>query len=166
MRKLPSVWSIVSIDNVCWAIITAAPMVLFVGLMVKLTGTIPGGRGKPDVPVDADVASKVLASAVALILFLALIVARRVARVRGLFDEGREVEAGVRTVKHVRGGAKLKLEFELNGIPYNVSFGFQRWSRTPEFSEGTRIPVLVDPTNPKRAIPLALYAGPSAVDRN
>jgi hypothetical protein len=158
MRKLPSVWSIVSTDNVCWAMTTSAPLVLFLGLMVKLTGTMPGGRGKPDIPVDPDVATMVLASAVALILFLGAIVARRVARVRGVFDEGREVEARVRKVKYVRGGAKLQLEFELNGIPYNVRFGFQRWPRTPAFSEGTRIPVLVDPTNPKRAIPLALYA--------
>ena len=29
-------------------------------------------------------------------------------------------------------------------------------------SEGTRISVLVDPVNPKRAIPLALYADPGA----
>ena len=38
-----------------------------------------------------------------------------------------------------------------------------RSSRTPAFSEGTRISVLVDPVNPKRAIPLALYADPGAV---
>ena len=163
MHKLPSPWSIIGTDNASWGIISAAAMVLFVGLMVKLTGTIPGRRGGPDRPVDPEVASMVLACAVGLILFLSAIVALRVGRVRSLFDRGREVEAGVRKVTYFRGGArqKLELEFELSGIPYKVSFFFLRSSRTPAFSEGTRIPVLVDPANPKRAIPLALYGDPS-----
>jgi hypothetical protein len=102
----------------------------------------------------------VLAGGVALILFLSAIVALRVARVRSLFEGGREVEASVRQVKYFRGARqKLELEFELYGIPYKASSAFMRSSRTPVFSEGTRIPVLVDPANPKRAIPLALYAG-------
>src|SRR5262245_22716489 len=121
MRKLPSLWSIISTDNACWGIATSAPMVLFIALMIKLTGTMPGGRGKPDRPVSPEVASTVLACAVALILFLSAIVARRVARIRGLFDEGREVEASVRKVKRFRGGAKLKFEFELEGILHTVS---------------------------------------------
>jgi hypothetical protein len=106
----------------------------------------------------------VLACAVALILFLSAIVARRVARIRSLFDGGREVEASVQKVTYFRGGArqKLELEFDLDGIPYKVSFFFLRSSRTPAFSEGTRISVLVDPVNPKRAIPLALYGDPGA----
>jgi hypothetical protein len=113
--------------------------------------------------VDPGVASMVLACAVALILFLSAIVALRVARIRSLFDGGREVEASVRTVKRrLRGGTTLKLEYELDGIPYKVSFAFLRSSRTPAFSEGTPIPVLVDPANPKRAIPLALYGDPGA----
>ena len=158
MRKLPSAWSIIWTDRACSGIATTAPMIFLIALLIKLTGTIPGGRGKPDVPVDPAIASMVLAFAVALILFLAAIVALRVARVRRLFDEGREVEASVRKVARLRGGTKLKLEFELEGIPYTRTFAFQRWWRTPEFSEGTRIPVLVDPDHPKRAIPLAFYA--------
>jgi hypothetical protein len=86
MRKLPSSWSIICTDNVCWAITTSAPLVLFIGLAVKITGTVPG----------------------------------------------------------------------------RVNFAFLRSSRTPRFSEGTQIPVLVDPANPKRVIPLELYAGPGA----
>jgi hypothetical protein len=69
-------------------------------------------------------------------------------------------------VKRFRGGSTLKLEFELNGILYKASSTFQRWLRTPEFSEGTRVPVLVDPMNPKRAIPRALYDDPDAVQRS
>jgi hypothetical protein len=158
MRKLPSPWSIIWTDNACWAITTSAPMVLFIALMIKLTGTIPGRRGGPDTPVDPEVASMVLACGVALILVLSAIVAQRVARIRRLFDGGRRVEASVLEVKHFRGArTRLKLEFVLDGIPQKVSSTFLRSSRTPAFSEGTRIPVLVDPVNPKRAIPLALY---------
>src|SRR5262245_696456 len=161
MRKLPSAWSIICIDNACWAMLTSAPMVLFVARMRKVAGTMPGRRGGPDVPVDPGVASLVLACGVALILFLSAIVAMRVARIRSLIDEGREVEASVRKVNYFRGARqKLELEFELDSIPYKVRFTFLRSSKTPEFSEGTRIPVLVDPVNPKRAVPLALYAGP------
>ena len=89
--------------------------------------------------------------------------ARRVARVRNLFDAGREIEAIVRKVKRVRGGNRLKLGFEMHGIRYEVKSAFLRWSKTPTFSEGTRIPVLVDPAHPKRAVPLALYADPGVV---
>jgi hypothetical protein len=160
MRKLPSRWSIIWTNNASCGITTGAAFVLFIGLMVKLTGTIPGRRGGPDIPVDPGVASMVLACAVALSLFLSAIVARRVARVRSLFDGGREVEASVRTVKRLRGGTKLKLEYELDGIQYKVSFAFLRSSSTPAFSEGKRIPVLVDPATPKRVIPLALYGDP------
>src|SRR5262245_19673106 len=122
MRKLPSPWSIIWTDNACCGMITSASFVIFIGLMVKLTGTLPGRRGGPDIPVDPEVASMVLACAAALSLFLSAIVALRVARVRSLFDGGREVEADVRTVKRLRGGTKLKLEFALDGIPYKVTF--------------------------------------------
>ena len=162
MRKLPSPWSIIWTDNACCWITTIAPMVFLMALVIKITGTMPGGRGRPDTPVDPEVASMVLACAVALILFLSAIVARRVARIRSLFDGGREIEASVRKVKRYRGGATLKLEFELDGFPYKVSSAFRCWWRTPAFSEGTRISVLVDPVNPKRVIPLALYADPGA----
>jgi hypothetical protein len=162
MRKLPSPWSIIWTNNASCGITTGAGFVLFIGLMVKLTGTIPGRRGGPDIPVDPGVASMVFACAVALSLFLSAIVAMRVARTRSLFDGGREVEATVRTVKPLRGGTKLKLEYELDGIPYKVSFAFLRSSSTPAFGEGKRIPVLVDPASPKRVIPLALYGDPVA----
>jgi len=160
MRKLPSPWKIISTDTACWRIATIAPMVLLIALAMKLTGTAPGGRGKPDRSVEPEVASMVLAGAVALILFLSAIVALRVTRSRSLFEGGREVEASVRKVKRFRGGLTLELEFELDGIPYKVSSTFVRWWRTPEFREGTRIPVQVDPMSPKRAIPLALYVDP------
>jgi hypothetical protein len=165
MHKPPSAWSIISIDNACWAMITSAPMVLLIALLIKLTGTMPGRRGGPDIPVDPEVASMVLAGAVALVLLLARIVALRVRRIQGLFERGHEVEASVAKVTYVRGGMKLVLEFELHGTPYEVRCSFVRWPRTPAFSEGTRTPVLVDPENPKRAIPLALYGDPRAAQR-
>jgi hypothetical protein len=158
MHKLPSPWSIIWTDNACWGITTSTPMVLLVALAIKLTGTVPGRRGGPDTPVDPEVASMVLACAVALVLLLAGIVALRVRRIQSLFERGREVEASVRKVTYFRGGVKLRLQLELHGIPYEVRSSFVRWPRTPTFSQGTRIPVLVDPENPKRAIPLALYA--------
>ena len=162
MRKLPSTWSIVWTDNACYQITSMAAVVFLVTLMIKLTGTLPGGRGKPDIPLDPEVASLILAYAVAGILFLSAIVARRVARIRSLFDRGLEIEASVRTVKRLRGGTTLKLELQYAGITYRVRTTFQCGSRTPSFDEGTRIPVLVDPLDPRRAIPLALYADPGA----
>jgi len=164
MRKLPSAWSIVWTDNVCCAISSSAPMILFIGLAIKLTGTIPGQRGKPDIPLEPQVASMVLAGAVALILLLAAIVVRRVAWTRGLFDRGREVEASVRKVSRYRGGATLALEFELDGMAYKAQSAFRCWWNPPVFSEGMRIQVMVDPVNPKRAIPLALYGLPGATE--
>jgi hypothetical protein len=166
MHKRPSPWSVLWTDYVCCSIATAAPMVFLLALAIKLTGTIPGSRGRPDTPVEPEVASMVLACAVALSLFVAAIVALRVARIRSLFDEGREVEATVRKVAYVRSarGAsrqKLELEFELHGIPHVVSFTFLRTSKTPAFSEGARISVLVDPANPKRVVPLTLYGDPA-----
>jgi len=104
----------------------------------------------------------VLACAVIAIVFLWSIVAQRVARIRGLFDGGREVGASVRKVKRYRTGTKLTLEFEVNGIPYKVNFAFQRSFQTPQFEEGMRITVLVDPAHPKRVIPLSLYGDPAA----
>jgi len=71
----------------------------------------------------------------------------------------------VRKVKRYRGGTTLKLELQHAGITYRVSTTFQRWWRTPSFEEGRRISVLVDPLNPRRAIPLALYAEPGADPR-
>ncbi|MCI0631606.1 MAG: hypothetical protein L0Y44_13230 [Phycisphaerales bacterium] len=103
MRKLPSPWSIIWSDNACCGMVTTAPLVLFIGLAIKLTGTVPGRRGGPDRPVDPDVATLVLACAVGLILLLSAIVARRVARIRRLFDGGREVEASVRKLTVERG---------------------------------------------------------------
>src|SRR5262245_51276379 len=162
MRRLPSTWSIVWTDNACYQITSIAAVVFVVALLIKLTGTLPGGRGKPDIPLDPESASRILAYAVAGILFLAAIVARRVARIRSLFDRGLEIEATVRKVKRFRGGATLKLELQHAGITYRLSSAFQRGSRTPSFDEGARISVLVDPLNPRRAVPLALYADADA----
>ena len=162
MRKLPSIWSIVGTDSACWQITSIAAVVFFVALMIKLTGTLPGGRGKPDVPVDPAFASLILAYALAGIVFLSAIVVRRVARIRSLFDRGLEIEATVRRVKRMRGGTTLKLEIEHAGITYSVRSSFQRGWRTPEFDEGSRISVLVDPLDPRRAVPLALYADPAS----
>jgi len=62
----------------------------------------------------------------------------------------------------LRGAATLELELQHAGITYRVRTAFQRGSTTPRFDEGTRISVLVDPLNPKRAIPLARYEEPGA----
>lgn len=123
MRALPSPWSIIKTDNVCWAILTSAPLVLFMGLMIKFTGTMPGRRGGPDVPLDP------------------------------------AVEATVRKVSYFRGArTQLVLEYKLEGDSYKIKSTFIRWSQTPVFSGDTRIPVLVDSVNPRRAVPLDLYA--------
>jgi hypothetical protein len=158
MRTPPSSWAIFWTDTASSPIISGAALLLFIGLMVKLTGTLPGSRGKPDIPVDPEVASMVLAGALTAILFLAAIMALRVARIRALFEQGREVEASVRKVTHFRGGRqKLDLELKVHGVPHQLSCSFLRSSRTPAFSEGTQISVLLDPGNPTRAVPLALY---------
>ena len=163
MRKRPSPWSVIWTDYVCCSISTSAPLVFLLGLMVKLTGTLPGRRGGPDTPVTPEIASMVLVCAVALTLFLATIVALRVARIRSLFDQGREVEASVRKLTYFRGGSRQRLElaFELNGMAHEARVTFLRGSKTPTFSEGARIPVLVDPEHPKRVVPLTLYGDPA-----
>jgi hypothetical protein len=158
MRQQPSTWSIVWTDNACEKITSIAAVIFVVALLIKLTGTLPGGRGEPDIPVEPEFASLILACALAGILFLSAIVALRVARIRSLFDRGLEIEATVRRLKRFGRGATFKLEFQYAGITYSVRTAFSRGSRTPRFDEGTRIPVLVDPLNPRRAIPLALYA--------
>jgi len=71
---VPSIWSIVWTDNACYQITSIAAVVFVVALLIKLTGTLPGGRGKPDIPVDPEFASLILAYAVAGILFLSAIV--------------------------------------------------------------------------------------------
>jgi len=160
MRKLPTARSVLWTDNACYAISIVAPFVFVLALVVKLTGTVPGGRGKPDRPIDPESATLVLASATLFALVLAAIAAWRVARVRSLFDSGAEVEATVRKVSRFRGGGRLKLEFERAGTTYLVRSTFKRHSTTPTFEEGNRIALLVDPGNPKRCVPVALYASP------
>ena len=86
MRKLPSPWSILRTDNACYQMSWIGPVFFVLSLLVKLTGTVPGGRGRPDQPVDPEFATFVLASAAALTAFLGSIVALRVSRIRSLFD--------------------------------------------------------------------------------
>jgi len=161
MRKQPSLWSILWADKASYPILTGAAMILLIALPMKLTGTMPGRRGGPDIPVDPEVANLVLGCAVVLIVFLLSIVAQRVARIRSLFDCGHEVEASLLKVKRCRRGTTLTLEYERNGTLYKVRFAFSRTLESPEFKEGTRISLLVDPAHPKRVIPLALYGDPS-----
>lgn len=158
MRKLPSPWSIVWTDNACYVMTTFAPVLFFVALLIKLTGTVPGGRGRPDQPVDPEFANLALASTSALMLVLGAIVALRVARIRGLFDSGEKVEATVKKVSRFRGGSTLKLEYERAGTTYKVRSSFKNSSRIPTFTAGERVALLVDRMNPKRAVPAALYA--------
>lgn len=159
MHKRPSVWSIVWTDDLCYKISPAIVAVLFFGLMVGFTGTLPGGRHKPDVPVSPEVAAAIVAGSVVLTLLLMWPVALRVASIRRLFEHDRRSEALLRQVKRFRGGETLKLEVELprRGGVQKASYTLRRWASTPTFVEGTRIAVLLDPEHPKRAIPVALY---------
>jgi len=158
MRKLPSRWSIVWTDNTCYQLVVFPPGFFLFALAVKLTGTWPGGRGRPDRPVDPEFASLLLACTGGMLALLWWIVALRVARVRGLFASGEEVEATVVKVSRFRGGSTLKLEFEGAGTTYRVRSSYQGSSRIPTFTVGDRVPLLVDPMHPKRAVPVALYA--------
>jgi hypothetical protein len=157
MRKLPSTWSIVSTDNACHVMTVFAPVLFFLALMIKLTGTVPGGRGKPDQPVDPEFANWALASTSALVIFFWALVAMRVSRIRSLFDRGEEVEATIKKVSRFKGGATLKLEFQRAGTAYKVRSSFRRDRRTPDFTAGERISLLVNPDNPRRAVPVVLY---------
>lgn len=158
--------SIILIDRLCWGIISTAPMILLIAVLIKVTGTVPGKRGGPDRPVDPEVASSVLACAVALVLLAAGFVALRVKLIQSMFEHGREVEASVRKVTYLRGGrTKLQLEFELYGELHEVRHIFVRSRRTPTFGENTQIQVLVDPDRPKRVFPLALYGTPTPAVR-
>ena len=144
-------------DNACYLMVVY-PLVCFLfALAVKLTGTLPGSRGRPDHPVDPRFASLALACTGGMLALLWSRVARRVARIRSLFDSGEEVEATVRKVSRFRGGCTLKLEYEHAGTTFRVRSSFQRWRRTPRFTAGERVSLLVDRMNPKRAVPTALY---------
>jgi len=128
----------------------------------RLTGTWPGGRGRPDQPVDPEFASLLLACTGGVLALLWLIVALRVARIRSLFDSGEELEARVEKVSRFRGGSTLKLGYELAGTTYRVRSSFQGSSRIPTFTVGDHVSLLVDPMNPKRAVPIALYESDSS----
>jgi hypothetical protein len=52
MRKQPSTWSIVWTDTACGQITSIAAVVFVFAMLIKLTGSLPGGRGKPEIPVD------------------------------------------------------------------------------------------------------------------
>jgi hypothetical protein len=166
MRKLPSAKSIVWTDNACNTMTTLAPVVFLLALLVKLTGTVPGGRGRPDQPVTPEFANLLLASAATLVMILGVFVVLRVRRIWNLFDVGEEVEATVKKVLRFRGGARLKFEYEHGGTTYTAHAAFKRSSTTPEFEVGARIALLVDRLRPKRAVPLALYQAPQAHGRN
>ena len=157
MRKLPSAWSIVWTDSTCCQLVLIAPMFFLFALMVKLTGTVPGGRGRPDRPVDPEFATLALACTGAMLAFVGAFVALRVARIRGLFDAGEEVEAMVTKVSRSKGGSTLRLEYERAGTSYRVRSSFQRSSRMPTFTAGDRVTLLVDRMNPKRAVPMVVY---------
>ena len=153
MRALPSPWTILRTDNRSYQLTWLGTVCLVLALLVKLTGTVPGGHGRPDRPVDPGVANLVLASAAALTALLGSIVALRVARIRGLLDSGDEVEAEVRKVSRFRGGARLALEFERDGRTHRVRWTYQRWSRTPIFVAGMRV-VARRSGEPRRAVPV------------
>jgi hypothetical protein len=162
MRTPPSRWSIVWTDNACYQMVVFPPGFFLFALMVKLTGTWPGGRGRPNQPVDPEFANLFLVCTSGMLAFLWSIIALRVARIRDLFDSGEEVEATVAKVSRFRGGSTLKLEYELEGTTYRVRSSFQGSSRIPTFTVGDRIVLLVDGMHPKRAVPIALYANDSS----
>jgi hypothetical protein len=88
--------------------------------------------------------------------------ALRVARIRGLYDSGDEVEATALKVSRHRRGARLSLEYEHAGMTYRLRTSFLGSSRLATLTAGDRVSLLVDPMNPKRAVPIALYANDSS----
>lgn len=157
MRKLPSAWSIVWTDSTCYQLALIAPTFFLFALLVKLTGTVPGSRGRPDRPVDPAFALLALACTGAFLAFAGTFLTLRVRRIRALFEAGEEVEATVAKVSRWKGGSKLALRYERSGTAREVRTSFQRSARIPEFAVGDRVTLLVERRNPRNAVPIVVY---------
>jgi len=157
MRQPPRTRSIFWTESACYPLVCVAVAILLLTLGVKVTGTLPGRRGRPGTPVDPETASWILSGGIAAALALSAIAARRVARVRRLFEDGHQVEATVEKVLRYRGGSTLRLEFSQRGEVRRARAKYVRWRQTPSFEQGMRISLLVDRDDPRRVVPLALY---------
>ena len=151
--------SLVSIIRSDYAAFTA---VLVPGIVVSISLAVAVLANLPDVPAGAAGAS----SGSPLLLFAALAAAVgglavlfwRVWTIRGVFARGMESSGVLTGVALAKDRGQLTFQFEHAGQTYECGCSVHRSGRTRKLKKGAAVAVVIDASDPRRAVLKDLYA--------
>ena len=118
-----------------------------VGLTLPGWGAQAGDRGRTGTVELALVGAALLVTAVCIPWFLG-----RLRTIRRLLESGRAIEATVTRVAFWRDRGRIDVEYDLDGRLGRARIAVHRTRRTKAIHAGQRVPLLVDPAKPTRAI--------------
>jgi hypothetical protein len=98
-------------DNPAFLLVTFGGVLFAFALLIWVTGSSPGGRGRPSRPVPPAEARALVLGTGVLMASLCSLAALRAWRVRRLFRIGARVQASVTKISHAKGYSHLRLDY-------------------------------------------------------
>ena len=115
-------------DNLTFLLASFGTVLFAFSLVVWITGSAPGGRGRPSRTVTPEEALAEMAFTGALMIGLWVLAGLRAWRIRRLFGIGERVEARVEKISHAKGYTRLRLDYRHRGTPCSLRRSIRRLS--------------------------------------
>lgn len=156
MRRA-SLARIIKNDYLAFLCAVGGPIMLAIAIFGGIFGFVPRARffGVNEV----DPATVRIYFAIALVLTLALfsVLAQRFNRIERMVHKGEPTTARIVFVRFFRDRGRMEYEYEHGENVYRAGTAIMKNKDTRDFAPGQEIEVMIDPDNPGKAIPVALY---------
>jgi len=144
-------------DNAAFLLLTFGTVLFLFALVVWITGSAPGGRGRPARDVSPQEARIALAFTGTLMVGGGVLASLRALWLRRVFRSGEPVQATVTQVSSAKGYSRLRFEYRHGGVPYALKRSLRRSPRAQALAPGDSFTLLVDPWNSRRVVLAELY---------
>lgn len=144
-------------DNLAFLLASFGSVLFAFALLIWITGSQPGVRGRPSRPVSPAEARAILLFTGTLMASLCSLAALRLWRIHRLFQLGELVQARVAKVSRAKGYARVWIDYRHRGTQCSVKRSIRRSARAERLAPGDSLTILVDPEHSRRLVLAELH---------